>query len=139
MEEEKKFWRKFSSTRDKVILVVSTITLLESGYIGYKSWLESEIEKEVDSIKTEFSEFKRQMLIYKNVAKGETDIDVNLLKKHGLEVYHCNRNKYGEYKYSFLDYKAVSYEVNKSRSKGVWEYKDKNGAWHPIINVKTSE
>jgi len=48
MEEEKKFWKKFSSTRDKVILVISTITLLESGYIGYTSWLESEIKKEVD-------------------------------------------------------------------------------------------
>jgi hypothetical protein len=77
------------------------------------------------------------MEVYGKVVQAETDIDVYVHDKYGLELYHCNKDNDGHFKYSFIRVgeRGRPKEAKYSRVKRCWVY-DNNGEWTPIRQLK---
>lgn len=123
------FFAKLGETHNKIILVLAVLSLLEGGALGYTKWLESENGIRLDNI-------ERLLSLCGHVAQAETDINSNILKSQGIELYHCNKDRYGHPKFSFVVYKGGYYPARKLTAKGIWEFQDLDETWHPIVNIK---
>ncbi len=123
------FWEKLGQTHNKIILVLAIFSLLEGGALGYTKWIESENSTRLDNI-------ERLLKLCGHVAQAESDINTRILKDHGIELYHCNKDRYGHPKFTFAVYKGDFYSARKLTAKGIWEFEDLDGSWHPLVNIK---
>lgn len=82
-------------------------------------------------------EYDRMFTIYAKIVEAETDIDTKLFHKYGVELYHCNKDRQGHPKYSFVKHEGRIFEALESKRKaGVWVYINEQGEQIPVITLK---
>ncbi len=124
-----KVWEKIGAIQSKYVLILFLVSLCEGGFITYKELTRNENGERLDNI-------ERVLSICSLIAQAETDINTKILHNNGIELYHCNKDKRGNPKYSFVVYNGVIYSARNKASKGIWEFEDLDGSWWPIVEIK---
>jgi hypothetical protein len=71
------------------------------------------------------------------IVEAETDIDTKLFHNYGIELYHCNKDRQGNPKFSFVKHGGKLYEAIESKRKaGVWVYINEKNEQVPVITLK---
>ena len=82
-------------------------------------------------------EYDRMFKIYAKIVEAETDIDTKLFHDYGIELYHCNKNRKGQPKFSFVKHKGKIFEAVESKRKaGVWVYVNELNESVPVIKLR---
>lgn len=82
-------------------------------------------------------EYDRLFNVYAKIVEAETDIDKKLFHTYGIELYHCNKNRSGDPKFSFVQHESKLFEAIESKRKaGVWVYINEQGEQIPVITLK---
>lgn len=82
-------------------------------------------------------EYDRMFEVYAKIVEAETDIDKKIFHAYGIELYHCNKDRRGEPKFSFVKHDGKLYEAIESKRKaGVWVYLNEQGQQIPVITLK---
>ena len=119
------FWSKAESTGNKITLIVAIIAGIGTLYnfaLPYFHELPSQ----------RLNRYDEAFKVYNRIVEAETDIDQEVLRTMGLELYHCNKDKYNTPKFSFIKVNGELKEAEFSRSKQTWVYRDRYGHWSPI-------
>jgi len=122
-------WEKIKAFQAKYILILFLFSFAEGGYITYKELIKNENASRLDNI--EFF-----LGLCGHVAQAETVLNKKILHSQGLYLYHCNNDKNGNPKFSFMIYKGVYYPARNLTSNGIWEFQDRDEIWHPIVDIK---
>ena len=120
-----KVWDKIKNIDSKITLLIAVVASLGTVYnflLPYFLELPSQ----------RLNRYDKAFKVYNRIIEAETDIDKKVLKKYGIELYHCNKDQYGTPKFSFLKVDGLMHEAEFSRSKQTWTYKDDEGHWTPI-------
>jgi len=122
-------WEKITRLQSKYVLILFLVSIFEGGFITYDKLTEDKNGIRLDNI-------ERVLSICSYIAQAESDINTKILHDNGIELYHCNKDRDGRPKYSFVFYKGVIYSARKKTSNGIWEFKDLDGQWFPIVEIK---
>jgi hypothetical protein len=122
------FWDKVGSIDVKVKLIVGLFIASGTVYnlvLPYFRELPSQ----------RLNRYDEAFKVYNRIIEAETDIDQEVLRTMGLELYHCNKDQYNTPKFSFIKVDGRLREAEFSRTKQTWTYKDDTGHWTPIQNL----
>ena len=125
------FWDKAANTNNKLTLLIALIAGLGTAYNFVLPYF---MELPTQRLNRYDEAFK----VYNRVIEAETDIDKRVLKEYSLELYHCNLDQYNTPKFSFIKVDGMLHEAEFSRTKQIWVYRDDNGHWSPIAELKNS-
>ena len=118
-------WEKINGLNNKVTLAVALIAGIGAVYNFILPYIHELPSQRLDRYDQAFK-------VYNRIVEAETDIDQEVLRTMGLELYHCNKDKYNTPKFSFIKVNGELKEAEFSRSKQTWTYKDSDGHWTPI-------
>lgn len=127
----KTIFSKINTTRDRIVVIVGLVVAIQGLHDIIKPFLH-------DSALIRFNRLEEDLVIYGRVVQAETDIDTYVHDKYGVELYHCNKDQNGQFKYSFIYIDGRPKEAKYSRTKRCWVF-DNQGTWQPIRTIKKSE
>jgi len=123
------FWNKAEIVKNKLTLIIALVIAVGTVYnfvLPYFHELPTQ----------RLNKYDEAFKVYNRIIEAETDIDKRVLNEHGLELYHCNLDQFKTPKFSFIKVNGMPHEAEFSRTKQTWVYRDDEGHWTPIIELK---